>query len=103
MLSSVICGLESDTVETIRTMRRFLVESGSTLAQVCVYNPYPGTKDFHDVPGKWTYIVRYANISSEDLLAERQKVGFRVELERGAAVGSPAGPPLVTIADRGPE
>ncbi len=101
VLSSVICGLESDTVETIRTMRRFLVESGSCLAQVCVYNPYPGTKDFHEMmgdrrnrdqpgyvpkhrtqilrerfwldPGKRAYVVRYANISSEDLLAERQK------------------------------
>lgn len=101
VLSSVICGLESDTVETIRTMRRFLVESGTCLAQVCVYNPYPGTKDFHEMmrdrrhrgqpgylpkhrtailherfwldPGKRAYVVRYANITSEDLLAERQK------------------------------
>ena len=46
VLSSIICGLESDTVQTIRTRRKFALESGSILAQFTFYHPYPGTKDF---------------------------------------------------------
>src|SRR5713101_6663162 len=49
VLSSIICGLESDTVQTIRTMRKFALESGSALAQFTFYHPYPGTKDFHEM------------------------------------------------------
>src|SRR5260370_36989936 len=49
VLSSIICGLESDTVQTIRTMRKFALESGSALAQFTFYHPYPGTKDYHEM------------------------------------------------------
>jgi len=49
VLSSVISGLESDTVDTIRTMRKFASESGTMFAQFTVYNPYPGTKDFYEM------------------------------------------------------
>ncbi len=49
VLSSIICGLESDNVATIRTMRDFAVESGSTLAQFTIYRPYPGTKDYYEM------------------------------------------------------
>ena len=49
VLSSIICGLEPDTVQTIRTMRKFALESGSALAQFTFYHPYPGTKDFHEM------------------------------------------------------
>jgi len=49
VLSSIICGLESDTVETIRTMKKFANESGTLFAQFTVYNPYPGTKDFYEM------------------------------------------------------
>jgi radical SAM superfamily enzyme YgiQ (UPF0313 family) len=49
VLSSIICGLESDTVQTIRTMREFALESESILAQFPIYHPYPGTKDFHEM------------------------------------------------------
>lgn len=49
VLSSIICGLESDTVQTIRTMRKFANESGTLFAQFTVYNPYPGTKDFYEM------------------------------------------------------
>ena len=49
VLSSIICGLESDTVDTIRTMRKFANESGTLFAQFTVYNPYPGTKDFYEM------------------------------------------------------
>ena len=46
VLSSIICGLESDTVETIQTMREFAKASGSLLAQFTLYSPFPGTVDF---------------------------------------------------------
>ncbi|MBV9241754.1 MAG: radical SAM protein [Acidobacteria bacterium] len=49
VLSSIICGLESDTVDTIRTMSRFASESGTMFAQFTVYNPYPGTKDYFEM------------------------------------------------------
>ena len=100
VLSSIICGLESDTVQTIRTMRKFALESGSILAQFTFYHPYPGTKDFYEmmsdaknqgkskvIPKHKTRIpeerfwlkglnevdlIRHANISREDLLAENK-------------------------------
>ena len=49
LLSSIICGLESDTVSTIQTMNRFATESGTIFAQFTVYNPYPGTKDYYEM------------------------------------------------------
>ncbi len=49
VLSSIICGLEPDTAQTIRTMRDFALESGSVLAQFTIYHPYPGTKDFYEM------------------------------------------------------
>src|SRR3989441_8021485 len=49
VLSSIIFGLESDTLQTIRTMRQFALESGSVLAQFPFYHPYPGTKDFYEM------------------------------------------------------
>src|SRR5579883_498535 len=49
VLGSIICGLESDTPETIRTMRRFALESGALLAQFPFYNPFPGTKDYYEL------------------------------------------------------
>jgi radical SAM superfamily enzyme YgiQ (UPF0313 family) len=49
LLSSIICGLESDTVQTIQTMKRFATESGTMFAQFTVYNPYPGTKDYYEM------------------------------------------------------
>jgi radical SAM superfamily enzyme YgiQ (UPF0313 family) len=101
VLSSIICGLETDTVETIRTMRNFALESGTMLAQFPVYHPYPGTKDFYEMvtdiknlekpnytPKHQTRIpeerfwlkrvnpldrIKHANISRADLLTENQK------------------------------
>jgi radical SAM superfamily enzyme YgiQ (UPF0313 family) len=49
VLSSIICGLESDTIQTLRTMRNFVKESGTILAQFTFYKPYPGTKDYHEM------------------------------------------------------
>jgi radical SAM superfamily enzyme YgiQ (UPF0313 family) len=98
VLSSIICGLESDTVQTIRTMKKFALESGSVLAQFCSYHPYPGTKDFYEMirdnqsrsrpnyvpkhnvqlreerfwltPVNEVDVIRHPNISRDDLLAE---------------------------------
>jgi hypothetical protein len=100
-LSSIICGLETDTVETIRTMKNFALDSGTILAQFTFYHPYPGTKDFHemltDIKNRekpngiqkhqtkirnerfWLKatnevdMMTHANISREDLLAENKK------------------------------
>jgi len=49
VLSSIICGLESDTVRSIQDMKQFATESGTLFAQFTVYNPYPGTKDFYEM------------------------------------------------------
>ena len=101
VLSSIICGLETDTVQTIRTMREFALESGSTLAQFTFYHPYPGTKDFYEmtsdaknlartnfVPKHKTRIseerfwlkpmnevdlISHPNMSRDELLAENKK------------------------------
>lgn len=101
VLSSIICGLESDTVQTIRTMKQFALESGSVLAQFCSYHPYPGTKDFYEMirdnqsrsrpnyvpkhkvqlreerfwlkPVNEVDVIRHPSISRDDLLAESQK------------------------------
>jgi len=101
VLSSIICGLESDTVQTIRTMRKFALDSGSVLAQFPFYHPYPGTKDFHEMvrdnqfragpnfvpkhkirlrderfwlrPANEVDVIQRPNIGREDLLAENQK------------------------------
>jgi radical SAM superfamily enzyme YgiQ (UPF0313 family) len=101
VLSSIICGLESDTVGTMRTMRKLAIESGSALAQFTFYHPYPGTKDYFEmkqdqrrrdeagfVPKHQTQILadrfwlephnpvnwfRHATMSSEVLLRENKK------------------------------
>lgn len=101
VLSSIICGLETDTVQTIRTMRKFALESGSVLAQFPFYHPYPGTKDFYQlirdnkdrtrpnfIPRHkvrlreerfWldsvneVDVIDHPNIRREDLLAENEK------------------------------
>jgi radical SAM superfamily enzyme YgiQ (UPF0313 family) len=101
VLSSVISGLESDTVDTIRTMRKFARESGTMFAQFTVYNPYPGTKDFYEMmsdsrnfgregyhpkhktrilrddywltPLRPVDIIQHPNITKEDLHTENKK------------------------------
>src|ERR1051326_7028805 len=49
VLASIINGLESDTVATLRTMRKFAVASGTAFAQFPIYSVYPGTKDYHEM------------------------------------------------------
>lgn len=49
VLASIIGGLETDTVETLVTMRKFAVASRVAMAQFPVYSPYPGTVDYHEM------------------------------------------------------
>lgn len=53
VLASIIGGLESDTVETLRTMRQFANASGTAFAQFPLYSVYPGTKDYHEMMRDW--------------------------------------------------
>ena len=101
VLSSIICGLESDTVNTIQNMKKFAAESGTMFAQFTVYNPYPGTKDFYEMmsdkknfgkpgflpkhktqiladeywltPLRPVDIIKHPNISANDLHIENKK------------------------------
>ncbi|HYW74333.1 MAG TPA: radical SAM protein [Pyrinomonadaceae bacterium] len=49
VLASIINGLESDTIETLQTMREFAVASGAAFAQFPIYSVYPGTRDYHEM------------------------------------------------------
>lgn len=53
VLASIICGLESDTLSTLRTMREFANASGTAFAQFPLYSVYPGTKDYHEMMRDW--------------------------------------------------
>ena len=53
VLASIIGGLESDTLSTLRTMRQFANDSGTAFAQFPVYSVYPGTKDYHEMMRDW--------------------------------------------------
>ncbi|HET6893307.1 MAG TPA: hypothetical protein VFH31_19560, partial [Pyrinomonadaceae bacterium] len=53
VLTSVIGGLESDTLATVRTMRQFANSSGTAFAQFVLYSVYPGTKDYHEMMRDW--------------------------------------------------
>lgn len=49
VLASIIGGLESDTPETLKSMRHFAHVSGAAFAQFPTYSVYPGTKDYHEM------------------------------------------------------
>lgn len=53
VLASIIGGLESDTLATLRTMRQFARASGTAFAQFPLYSVYPGTKDYHEMMRDW--------------------------------------------------
>jgi radical SAM superfamily enzyme YgiQ (UPF0313 family) len=53
VLASIIAGLESDTLATLRTMRQFANASGTAFAQFPLYSVYPGTKDYHEMMRDW--------------------------------------------------
>ncbi len=49
VLGSIICGLETDTLETIAATREFAKSSTMLFAQFPVYRPFPGTVDFREM------------------------------------------------------
>jgi len=53
VLASIINGLESDTLATLRTMREFARASGTAFAQFPIFSVYPGTKDYHEMIRDW--------------------------------------------------
>lgn len=53
VLASIICGLESDTLSTLQTMRQFAKDSGTAFAQFPLYSVYPGTKDYFEMKRDW--------------------------------------------------
>ncbi len=101
VLSSVICGLETDTVKTIRATCRFLLDSGSTLANFSVFRVYPGTKDYFSMaadrkhldvpdyrpkhqtrllherfwlqPSQPVHLLKHPRLTGEELLAEHER------------------------------
>lgn len=101
VLASIIGGLESDTISTLRTMREFANASGTAFAQFPLYSVYPGTKDYHEMIRDWKnrdnagYVpkhavqivrdkywldydhtdvaVKHPTISTEDLMKETQE------------------------------
>jgi radical SAM superfamily enzyme YgiQ (UPF0313 family) len=66
VLASIINGLESDTVATLRTMREFARASGTAFAQFPIYSVYPGTRDYHEMlrdlknRGKAGYVPKHS-------------------------------------------
>ena len=44
VLASIINGLETDTLATLRTMREFAMASGTAFAQFPIFSIYPGTR-----------------------------------------------------------
>lgn len=53
VLASIIAGIETDTVSTLRTMREFAMASGTAFAQFPVFSVYPGTVDYHEMMRDW--------------------------------------------------
>lgn len=51
VLGSIITGIETDTLQSLRTMREFAVQSGAVVAQFTFYAPFPGTKDYYEMAG----------------------------------------------------
>jgi radical SAM superfamily enzyme YgiQ (UPF0313 family) len=49
VLASIINGLESDNLSTLRTMREFACTSSTAFAQFVIFSVYPGTKDYHEM------------------------------------------------------
>jgi radical SAM superfamily enzyme YgiQ (UPF0313 family) len=101
VLSSVICGLESDTPETLRKGTRFLLQSGTMLANFTMFRVYPGTVDYFQMardqkhiavdgyqrkhatqfaferywlrPDRPVNLIRHPHMTGEQLLEEHQR------------------------------
>jgi len=53
VLASIINGLESDSLSTLRNMREFANASGTAFAQFPLFGIYPGTRDYHEMMRDW--------------------------------------------------
>jgi len=53
VMASIINGLETDTLSTLRTMREFAKASGAAFVQFPLFSVYPGTKDYHEMVRDW--------------------------------------------------
>src|SRR5256885_362143 len=53
VMASIINGLETDTLSTLRTMREFAKASGAAFVQFPFFSVYPGTKDYHEMVRDW--------------------------------------------------
>lgn len=53
VMASIINGLETDTLSTLRTMREFAIASGAAFTQFPMFSVYPGTKDYHEMVRDW--------------------------------------------------
>ena len=53
IMASIINGLETDTLSTLRTMREFAQASGAAFVQFPLFSVYPGTKDYHEMVRDW--------------------------------------------------
>jgi hypothetical protein len=101
VLSSVICGLESDTPEALRNGTRFLLESGTMLANFTMFRVYPGTVDYFEMardrthaadagyqpkhqtaiaydrywlrPDRPVNLIAHPHMTSDELVAEHQR------------------------------
>lgn len=87
VLSSVICGLASDTLESLESMREFTLNSGTNLAQFIIYSPYPGTVDFSKMtragtilydkfwldPNKPAVLFKHSSLNAETIITETGK------------------------------
>jgi radical SAM superfamily enzyme YgiQ (UPF0313 family) len=101
VLSSVICGLETDTARTIRSTCQFLIDSGTILANFSVYRVYPGTKDYFSMmsdrkhlavagytpkhrtqmlydrfwlePSRPVHLIKHPTMTDAELLAEHER------------------------------
>jgi radical SAM superfamily enzyme YgiQ (UPF0313 family) len=73
VLASVINGLESDTLTTLRTMREFANASGTAFAQFPLYSAYPGTKDYYEMVRDWKNRERVDYVPKHSVQIVREK------------------------------
>jgi radical SAM superfamily enzyme YgiQ (UPF0313 family) len=79
VLSSIINGLETDSLDTLRTMREFALASGTAFAQFPIFSIYPGTKDYHEMLRDWQNRDRADYVPKHQVQMLRQK--FWLELD----------------------
>jgi radical SAM superfamily enzyme YgiQ (UPF0313 family) len=76
VLGSIICGLETDTLETVLAMREFAKSSTMLFAQFPLYRPFPGTVDFREM------VADRKRLSTSDPLSLAPKHGSKLLYEK---------------------